>query len=293
MKALLTIAIILLNFSIGFTQTTPENAPTPTEKPDKSLEEELEEAANKGLESLEKLFNKKPKNSTDRPESKEKATSSEKEASERKSSVPHKNYFVGSFNATLESYTKDKMDKFSPMLVEYHFGPEDMAMKMTSDGKPTSVMIIDINEESMIMVIDMEEKQAIKTDISRMMTKDWGMETYEARKTGNSKTIDGYSCEEYEITSDDGVTTTWVTKELGLDSKKMMENLFYFSKASKQSFAESLKKIDGFPIMTTTITKNGKSKLVMKYSDIKIGTYDTAIFNTAQYDIMEMPSFKF
>jgi hypothetical protein len=83
-----------------------------------------------------------------------------------------------------------------------------------SDGEKTGFAINYALEQSdSILMEDMEEEDA-----------------YAAYKTGKTKKILGYKCEEYRIENetDDGVVTMWVTEELNKEMKKaFMQNSTY------------------------------------------------------------------
>ena len=108
------------------------------------------------------------------------------------------------------------------------------AMKFTQPGKGNSLMIFDYENEAMIILSEENgEKTGIVTNYAGMSAElendedmeqdpeehdyDPTMYNENLKKTGRSKTISGYKCDEYVYEDDENKTNMWMTKDLSPD----------------------------------------------------------------------------
>lgn len=121
------------------------------------------------------------------------------------------------------SGTDSKGKPIDPILIHSYMGKEEAhtAIKMDNQQSEDMIMIFDQkNNATIILMDDRGEKSAIAYAI------DWGAiytteeipteskhSEADFRKTGNTKTILGHLCEEYEMDDEEGKGNFWITKE--------------------------------------------------------------------------------
>jgi GLPGLI family protein len=192
-----------------------------------------------------------------------------------------------------------KQTRFLYMPKKYKIIPED---EMTSILRldQEKVMLVDMKRkryhemtfaemESMLKTVDRQmeaarkqldqlppEQRKMAEEMMGKMHAKKGADKVDVQKTGETKTISGYTCTKY-ILKRDGVevTTIWATPEVGIPQatwKQMWKEMAEFGKRlaslmpeSDESFMEkSRTMIDGFPIQTVM-----KDKTVMTVSKIE------------------------
>lgn len=168
----------------------------------------------------------------------------------------------------MEVVSTDKKGKSEdPVRINYLLSkePEFMGMNFQDPKKPenTTTTIMDTKNQAMVMLMSTDGQKssfAIKMDYEKMQElvdeeAEDQLENpeYKLTKTGNSKTILGYNCEEWLVVSEDGEGRYWITEKPidGLSifspqsnpmvSNKTMERYTsMFSNAPKGSFMEMI-----------------------------------------------------
>jgi hypothetical protein len=159
---------------------------------------------------------------------------------------------------------------------------------------PASVMSV-IDEKNMAMIILMEE-QKIAQVIAMDKIKDLATQENEAegldasfeaiKKTGNSKKILGYDCEEFASENEDTRFTFWVTQELDIYQKNMFYNV---SKSlGGSSFASIPKEAQGLMMEMQFEHKNKDERGSMVVKEIRkqsksVDTQDYQFMNLSQF----------
>jgi hypothetical protein len=104
-------------------------------------------------------------------------------------------------------------------------------------------------------------------------------------KTGRSKEIAGYTCEEVTVTTEDGVTTLWVTDRLG--AFMSVGNPMQRGRASWESFA------DGepfFPLEIQQTDRRGRVELLLTATAVDTSAPPASRFAPPEgYEKVEMP----
>jgi len=109
-------------------------------------------------------------------------------------------------------------------------------------------------------------------------------------KTGNTKVINGYTCDEYKITSEEGKDViAWMTKELGGFF------LFHLDSQVNSPFGDigRLSDLAGyFPIRLSTF-EDGEEKVLLEVTDVHQGKVDPKIFEIpSDYKELQQGLFK-
>jgi hypothetical protein len=138
----------------------------------------------------------------------------------------------------------------------------------------------------MLMLIDqagMKMGMRMKLD-EEQYTEEAQNQDIKVTKTGKSKEILGYSCDEYEVTSKSAYMLVWITEELELPD-------FYRALAASNPSANYLK---GFPegfLMEMKMWpegKQGSQSVEMEVTALHLDHPNE--ISTAGYQIMEMPN---
>ncbi len=168
----------------------------------------------------------------------------------------------------MEVTSTDKRGKSEdPVQIQYLLSKQSefMGMAFNDPKKPgnTTTSIMDTKNQAMVMLTSADGQKssfAIKMDYEKMQglvdeeaEEQLENPDYKLSKTGNTKTILGYDCEEWLVVTDDGDGRYWITKEpidgLSMFSpqsnpmvsdKTMDRYTSMFSNAPKGSFMEMI-----------------------------------------------------
>ncbi|MEN8186309.1 MAG: DUF4412 domain-containing protein [Bacteroidota bacterium] len=156
---------------------------------------------------------------------------------------------------------------------------ENFGMTTILDDK-NQAMIILMEEQKIAQVLSMEK---IK-DINIEEEPDVDNIDMNIVKTGKSKKILGYHCEEFKSTSKEGNSTIWITKELSVFHKDMFANL---NKSLGGNQFEQFPDMEGVMMEMNFIGNNG-DKVNMKAVDI---SEKNTNISTAGYQFMNLSKF--
>ncbi len=124
---------------------------------------------------------------------------------------------------------------------------------------------------------DIEEEDAELAD-----TPEAYMANPNVTKTGRTKTIAGYKCEEYVYKDEDGTSHIWITKDLKLNSRDFLSALFKTSMLSNG--------MGWGYMMEATTTENTGEKSIMKVT--RVDTNSNVKFSLNDYEITNLGSFE-
>lgn len=173
--------------------------------------------------------------------------------------------------------------------------------KMRMEPNPETVVITDLPSGDMATLLPAQKMVmkipggAVKNLQKQILEKAGASASPEAaptpQPTGNTQTINGYTCEEYSLTSKDGIKiTTWITKDIVID-EKTLEELQALS-PENDPFKGALKAEDfkGFPVQTI-IEQPGGGKTTVNLKAISQNPLPDSDFEVpAGYQEMKMPS---
>lgn len=245
MKTLLiTLAICVMSLSMAGQIITKEEVEERTEqKTEQRVDQKVDQGIDKGLDAIEGLlFGKKNKKNKNQKNSS--ATSSESTSSEESNDaymgamsklfggqVEVKEAYDFTAYSDIDITMTDKKGKVETMAFRYLFpeeatyvGMEFQSMSSTDDMPPTftifdwenfqMITLIETSGQKMgvAMRLDPEEIDAATTEEIEVAPE----EDVSFYKTGRTKKILGYNCEEYKMKSEDGEGSFWVTDETDL-----------------------------------------------------------------------------
>lgn len=143
-----------------------------------------------------------------------------------------------------------------------------MLMLTDSDGEKTGVAIA-IDPET---VADEAEESAEGNDL----------DSYKPKKTGKTKTILGYLCDEYLVEDEDSETHMWVSEKLGKQVRKEMLN-------NQQTFGAAFHYatyMEGMVLEYDLLEKESGERTVMQVTGIDLNQSHS--ISTGDYSIMSM-----
>jgi hypothetical protein len=159
---------------------------------------------------------------------------------------------------------------------------DDSHVRMLMENQEGSMTMITTEDDETSafkmrqMVIDTDE---IMPDAS----------SYTVTELGNTRIINGYNCTEYLIETEEGTTNAWMTKEIDVDMMALTRAIASFSRQSKNKDVPNNFATAGFPIESTTVSKNGKETTVVQYYDINTGEdIDKSVFDMDGIEVMSI-----
>lgn len=200
--------------------------------------------------------------------------------------------FRGMMRMKTEIYDKGKHEGTMEADVWFDAGKENLgieSMTLTDDDGQSmnAVAIVDSRNMVMITWAVMEGgKTGMIMPISDSLVAETGDQVAEdevkIRKTGGTKTICGYRCEEYEVTEEEGkvVSNVWVADDLKLPgSKKMMST----QQGMPRSYGQG--EIKGAILASETYDKG---KLTTKSEVTKVDLNSTHSISVAGVSLIQM-----
>lgn len=168
--------------------------------------------------------------------------------------------------------------------IEYHLpdnGNYMCTVVAAEEGAANNYSIIDLDNDAMIIFMNYgTQKMKMITDLKldENDTTDDEEEEYTITKTGASKSILGYNCEEYLIVGNDLKINAWITNETDI----RFPSKFYSMEGSKKTNAQDWnEQVDGFAMEMTMVDtskkKNNTTTLVctaLESSDLTINSND-------------------
>lgn len=166
------------------------------------------------------------------------------------------------------------------------------AMEFYDPKEPANIttMIFDMNNQATILLMDNEgtkNRIAYKLDFDNIQetasdTISLEPKDFTIEKTGKTKTILGYSCEEYFIKTEDGEGFYWVTKEpIGGYSSFWSQNSPFTSSQTQEKYSKQFKNAPEGNFMEMYWTATDGSKMDMKVIEIEESKAKT--FQMADY----------
>lgn len=194
--------------------------------------------------------------------------------------------------------TEKKGKSEDPVRINYLLSkePEFMGMNFNDPKKPenTTTTIMDSKNQAMVMLISSDGQKssfAMKMDYNEMqdMVDEEAEEQlenpdYKLSKTGNTKTILGYDCEEWLVVSDDGEGRYWITE-------KPIEGLSMFSPQSNPMVSD--KTMDRYTSMFANAPKGSFMEMIFTdtdgaVTDMKVVEIETN--SPRKYTMSEFPN---
>lgn len=278
------------------------------EETEQKVEEKVvNKAGDKTDQALDSLFKerKRPgtitKDEDSSDERKRPGTITKDEDDNKRSASPGFN-LAGMTNATYEnSYTlhqefkieiktqeKKKKDKVETVNMNMFYGEDCyMAIVVDPDQKTPPKNLMDLKNNTSVMLNDADMSgMAISMDfvtnkINDAVVSDTADSEYTFTKTGNTKTIAGYLCEEYLIESDESRMNVWYTDEITIQMHQNMNQYAMFGSFSSAISAGSDGKLVGTMMESHMVEKTGdEGTFDYVVKEVKV---ETTVLNMSDY----------
>ena len=213
--------------------------------------------------------------------------------------------FTSSVSMNFKTYAKDgSLESNGDMVSYYNTGKDYIAYEFkdgdikNANNEKTGFFILDFrNKATIILGNDNGENSGIAYGLGNMINKEeFNAETkdnpqfkknnekYEEnnpylKKTGRTKTIAGYKCEEYTYETEDVSSRFWITHDLEWNYKDLMRYTFT---SSIYSYAGT----NGFLMESETIDKKTGEKMLFQVTDINNNI--SKDINLSQYKITNL-----
>ena len=248
-------------------------------KAERKVEDKIDDA-------LDGIFNKKKKKGEEEDEAYD-ATDEEEYTYEVDDSPVVPNSFIGSYTMEMNTYKKGKLLKDASSTTSLTFDTYKTAFQPQTDDGSMLTLIID-NQAKTITSLQEEdgEKKGYRMAKPKMTVAENKPSATEVsvKKTAQTKTIEGYLCYKYLITSDEFRTTAWITEEIQVDMPFLPGKAFANVKIQQPKAYQDVK---GMMLESFTVDNEGyEIKTLIK--NLEVGVIDVSIFDTSAYDIIDM-----
>lgn len=288
-------ALCLLMFSAGaYSQIVDKTEEKVKDKSERRVDQKIDDGIDKGLDAIEGLFSKKKKKDKEQEVDETAASNEESQESSSASAmdesrnnalmsmmgggevdVPDAFHFDHRILLHIENYSgKGNLESDEYVTMFLQEDGQNFGMQVENDGV-AQYIIYNIQEGQMLTLINSEgQKMGMSMNLNEEMLASMkesseaeaDTETSQAadirfRKTGNSKEISGFQCDEYIVEGEDmephEKTTVWMTTETDTD---WMKALMKMSQTNKKLLPNQ-EYPDGYPegAMIQTIIEDTKS----------------------------------
>ncbi|MCA1761978.1 MAG: DUF4412 domain-containing protein [Flavobacteriales bacterium] len=279
-------------------------------KTNQRVDKKIDNSIDEGLDAIEGLFKKKKKK-------KNKDNSDEGEAKERspKSEDPEMSSFMNMMGSKTIDKTYDFNQRVSieTQVIDKKGNSEDsynstmylssehphigMNMEKGMEGAESlEMMIFDFDDKQMLMMMNTQgQKMGFSMSTENLEEDESAQDVSEMKitKTGNSKTISGYSCDEYLIEGEDlkdgESQTAWITQDAEVNWIESWSEAMSANKKAEMNQKLPENYPDGAVIQTEYEEKSGK-RYVMTVTNID--TDHNKSVSTSGYKFMTMPEGK-
>lgn len=226
MKQIIIVLCLFLGAQVSQAQIVDRTKDRAEEKANNRADQRIDQGIDKGLDAIEGLFKKKNK-SKDKPANKSSENSGEPgEAPDfsglfgGKADVKDEYTFQHEVKMQVEGTDKKGKDSYVQDIAIYlsDESPE-VGINTVSEGVK-ALMVMDMEKLVVVTLMDQEGQKfgiTAKLNGDMLEVEEDSEDTPDFRKTGNTKDILGYSCEEYLSEDGDYSYQIWVTDEVELD----------------------------------------------------------------------------
>lgn len=227
-----------------------------TEEATKAVDEKIEEGVDDFIEGVGKLFKKEEKEEDNEAEVDEE---NHKEEKKSKHSGFFRVYKGGEAPMPRDAYSFEYELEMVNTIEEDGSEPQqlDMIILLNEEGGPAYMASIpSLENKDLLLIIDFDKQNMVTLSNGTAMTIELDPEAMAEggdaeeddsdirfEKTGKSKRISGYLCEEYRVEDENGEGVLWVTEDLPFSM-----NTLYFGDQNKNYMPNSADRVEGFPM---------------------------------------------
>ncbi|NEN25567.1 hypothetical protein G3O08_18910 [Cryomorpha ignava] len=311
MKLTITLISILFSTALLFGQIVDKTEQRAKNKTNQRIDNKIDNGIDKGLDAVEGLFSKKKKSndkqSTDDDYSEQSQNSTNSSDTQSamsmfggKADVEDSYDFDHNMLLNIDTYNK-KGKQQDPMDMRMYFSDDkpNFGMEIEMEGSK-SFIIYDMKSYQMVSLIE-NDGQKIGTAMKfnpekfeenvKKASEDNSDVTYKFIKTGNSKVISGYNCDEYKMESSESDPewdqTFWVTDEMDAN---WMENMSKMASSNKM-MAQKFEIPEGYPegTMIQIISESNKNQEKSIMTVKEYNNNQEKSFSTTGYQFMNIP----
>lgn len=294
----LSFVCLLLSFSGNAQERVKNRAEN---KANQRVDQKVDQAVDKAADAIEGLFRRKKEDQPETPTEDSEVLEDDTPAPNADGGVFSGINFGGEFepyenpvkmNLSMDMVNTDKRGKVQNLTMHYTFDTWATGMEMISEDGTTRILL-DNQEGKMTMITQSDGKtQGIRMRQPKVEYEDFVPEQSEFTITdlGNTKVINGYNCREYLIEHEDGTTNAWLTKDLEIDRDAIIRAMSAQMRQKKNNnFSTNAFAVEGFPIESTTVSKDGKETTKMTYYNLHFGAdVNMDVFDTSGIEIMSI-----
>ncbi len=204
---------------------------------------------------------------------------------------------TGTFRMEMHSFKNGKEEKDSPANVRMSLTSDRIAMiPMTKEGNEEVRIFFDLkNKHSYTLMTDKNgQRSGMKMKMMKFSSEPGSAEKSDTDakmvRTGESKVIEGLTCQKYTYTSKEGSGVAWIAEELNFDLMKV------FAQMSGSTPNKDWQKVPYSGLMMENLytSADGKERVEMRIKDLQVGKVDESMFSTEGYQVQDMtnlPSF--
>jgi hypothetical protein len=246
-----TLKLILMLFALSFSinsqgQILKRLGRSADRAAERALEKKVDEKATKETEkAFDSTFNK---------------TKTNKEAQNHPSIRSSSSSPASSYSFAHKYVMQIQSDKYNSTINYFLNNSEEyIGFSMDLKSKNTNVFsVMDMSKNMMVMFMDnnnQKTQMAMDLDFDTMTEDANDDQQVKITTTGNTKSLLGYTCHEYNVNGEDYHGNVWVTQDAGVSFSKA----FYKAKSKKGLNQSWMSKINGL-VMEMNITNTSKRK---------------------------------
>ena len=310
MKITITFISILFSTSCLFGQIIERTEQKAINKTNQRIDNKIDQGLNKGLDAVEGLFGKKKK-SKDNSRNDGDNTNQTQTTDNSSDAQNAMNIFGGNavvedtyefeHNMLLNVETFDKKGNAQdPTEMRMYFSEDQptFGMEMEMEGSKTRI-IYDMKSYQMVSMIESDGQKfgtamKLNPELFEETVNDdsekQDLSDYKFVKTGNSKVISGYNCDEYKVESGesdpDWDATYWITDETDANWMQYMANMA----ASDKAMANKFEMPDSYPsgTMIQIINESNKNQEKSIMTVKEFNKNQEKSFSTTGYQFMNL-----
>jgi hypothetical protein len=292
-KGIFWLLTILLSTQISSAQIVDRTTDRAKDKTNNRVDNKIDQGIDKSLDAIEGVFKRKPKE--DKKKKEETPQTEEEQSQAAAESMLSGGLFGGQSNAQIKDAYKfdhrvsmtmemtDKKGEKSPeQQMQMYFSESDpeIGIRTMQEGM-NSLMVMDMGNKVMVMLMDVGESKMLMTiplngDLlsEEEEEKHTKSDDFTFTKTGRTKTILGYTCEEYIGEDKESTSVFWVTKDEDFGITKAFAGMAAASKKSNSSMPQDAP--GGMMMeMTNTNKKNPKEEMKLTVTEVKKNISET------------------
>ncbi len=204
---------------------------------------------------------------------------------------------IGEDVDTQDSYAFNGHSRFEVLSTDKNGKADDpleIVSFLTTDPNYTAMQVEDIDGEqnNVVMIFDLANKanillmendgqkssfaygldlEATMDEATEASMEEIEMKNFNIQKTGNTKDIMGFACEEYEVSTEDGSGTYWMTVETIEGFAAFWgKNSPFVTTQTRQTYAEQFSQLPDGNFMEMDFTSNDGSNVKMKVLEIEL-----------------------